>query len=141
MNSPATDMARYLESKGIGSLGLGTTGPGAGVGIFVGEEPPDPNESITLYAYGGGDDDTLQGAPLDYNRIQVRCRARTYQQAWDIAESVEKVLDRLTVSIPDGEQVAEYIRILRLAPIAELGKDEKHRQLMVQNFQILRQLI
>jgi len=142
MNSPATDIARYLESKGLGSLGLGSTSPGAGVGIFVGEEPPEPSESITVYNYGGQDDDTLQGAALDYGRAQVRCRARAYEQAFALAYSVEKELDRLTMSVPEppGQNV-EYIRILRLAPIAELGKDEKRRQLMIQNFSVIRQLI
>jgi hypothetical protein len=141
MNSPATDIARHLESKGIGNLGLGTIGAGAGVGIFVGEEPPEPSEAITLYAYAGDDDDTLQCAPLDRYRVQVRCRARTYESAWALARQVEVELDRLGFSVPDGLQTVEYLRILRQGVINELGKDEKHRQLMTQNFLVMRQLI
>lgn len=141
MNSPATDIARHLESKGIGSLGLGSTSPGAGVGIFVGEEPPEPSEAITLYAYAGEPDDTLQCAPLDNFRVQARCRGRTYETAWDLALQVERALDRLGMSVQDGQQKVEYLRILRQSPINELGKDEKHRQLMTQNFHVMRQLI
>jgi hypothetical protein len=141
MNSPATDLARYLESKGVGSLGLGSTSPGAGVGIFVAEEPPEPSESVTLYAYAGERDDTLQGAPLDFFRLQVRARARDYASAWTLAALVESFLDRLAFSLPDGAQSVKYVRILRDAPPSELGKDEKHRQIFTQNFSVMRQLI
>jgi hypothetical protein len=141
MNSPATDIARYLESKGIGSLGLGSTSPGAGVGIFVGEEPPEPSEAVTLYAYAGEPDDTLQCAPLDNFRVQARCRGRTYEAAWALARQVEVELDRHGMSVPDGQQTVEYQPILRQGVINELGKDEKHRQLMTQNFLVTRQLI
>lgn len=144
MNSAATDLAKRLETEGIGSLGLGTIGPGAGVGIFVGDEPPEPSESVTLYVYLGEPDDTLQGAPLDRCHVQVRCRSRGYEQCWALAQAVEKVLDRLGFSVPEAAgtgQSCEYLRILRIAPISELGKDEKGRQLMVQDYLVMRQLI
>jgi len=141
VNSPAYDLAKYLETKGVGSLQLGSILPDAGPGIFVGEEPPEPSEAVTLFAYSGEPDDTLQCAPLDRFRIQVRCRGRSYESAWNLAYSVEKTLDRSGLSVPDGSQTVEYIRILRQSPINELGKDEKHRQLMTQNFLVIRQLI
>jgi hypothetical protein len=45
------------------------------------------------------------------------------------------------MSVPDGQQTVEYQPILRQGVINELGKDEKHRQLMTQNFLVTRQLI
>jgi len=140
VNSPATDLAKLLEAHGLGSMGLGTTGPGAGTGIFVGDEPPEPSESITLYSAGGTVEDTLTCEAIDSFRVQVRCRARSYQAAWDMALSVEAVLDRRKdYSVPDGTLTVWYIVILRREPVAELGRDEKHRSIMVQNYTGLRQ--
>lgn len=142
MNSPATDLARHLESQGVGSLGLGTIGPGAGTGIFVGEMPPEPSEAVTVYAYAGDADDTLVCAPIDRFRIQIRVRARSYEDAWALAMKVEEELDRLTtLSVPDSTQTVEYVVVNRVGPVSELGKDEKRRTIMSQNYTGIRQLI
>jgi hypothetical protein len=140
VNSPATDLAKLLEAHGLGSMGLGTTGPGAGVGIFVGDEPPEPNECITLYSTPGTVQDTLTCEGIDDFRVQVRCRARSYQAAWDMALSVEAVLDkRKDYNVNDGTLTVWYIVIIRRDMVSELGKDGKHRSIMVQNYTGLRQ--
>jgi len=143
MNSVATDMAKKLEAEGLGSMGLGTTGPGAGTGIFVGEEPPEPSESYTLYAYGGTTDDGLAtDQTLDYFRLQVRTRARTYQAAWDMALAAEQELNLLKdYSVSDGTATVWYTIVHRLQPATEGGRDEKHRFIFTQNYAGMRQRI
>ena len=143
MNNIATDMALKLEAEGLGSMGLGTTGPGAGTGIFVGEEPPEPSESYTLYAYGGDVDDGLPtDQVLDRFRLQVRTRARTYKAAWDMAVAAERELNLLkNYSVADGTATVWYIVVHRLQPPTEGGRDEKRRFIFTQNYAGMRQRI
>jgi hypothetical protein len=142
VNSASYDLAKHLETQGIGSMQLGSISPGAGVGIFVGEEPPEPSESITLYMYGGTAEDGLQNSALDNFRVQVRTRARTYKDAYVLAMKVEKELNRLTtLSVPDDAATIYYQDVYRLQPVTENGFDEKHRFIFTQNFAGLRQSV
>jgi len=122
-------------------MGLGTTGPGAGMGIFVAEMPPQPSEAVCLYAYAGDPDDSLGCAKIDYFRIQVRTRARTYEAAWALALQVEQEIDRLQMSVADGSNTVYYVIVNRLGPVSELMKDEDRRTILVQNYTGIRQLI
>jgi len=142
MNSAAYDLAKHLEEKGIGSMQLGSTLPSAGVGIFVGEEPPEPSEAITLYMYGGRALEGLDNSAQDDFRVQIRTRARNYKDAYALAMKVEKEFDRLTTLIvPDVTATVYYQDIYRLTPVTETGFDEKHRFIFTQNFAGLRQSI
>jgi len=141
MNSAAFDLAKHLEEKGIGSMQLGSTLPSAGVGIFVGEEPPEPSEAITLYMYGGRALEGINDQTLDDFRVQVRTRARNYKDAYALAMKVEKELNRLTtLTVPDDDKIVYYQDVYRLTPVTETGFDEKHRFTFTQNFAGLRQL-
>lgn len=144
MNSPADDMALVLDKAGIGSRDLGTLLPGAGVGISIGEEPPEPSEMITLYSYGGTAEEgvSLNCPPLDSFRMQVRCRARTYRDAYNLAQQVEDKLNMLTDhQVPDGAQTVWYSVVYRLQPPTENGYDERKRFIFTQNYAGLRQRI
>lgn len=142
MNSVATDIANLLQDLGIGNLGLGSIVPAAGVGIFIGEEPPEPSEAITLYGYGGTAEDGLGCENLDNFRLQVRCRARTYEASWKLIQKVEDSINRLkTHEVIDGPDTIFYIDIYRLQPPFEMGYDEKHRFVWTQNYAGLRQKV
>jgi len=135
VNSPAYDLAKYLEEKGVGSMQLGSILPDAGPGIFVGEEPPEPSESVTLYSYAGTARDGLTCPAIDDFRVQARVRARTYQTAWDLMQKVETALNRVTtLTVPNDSETVYYSVIFRLQPAMEMGYDEKHRFVFSQNF-------
>jgi hypothetical protein len=114
---------------------LGSIAPDAGPGIFVGEEPPEPSEAVTLYSYGGTSWDGLTCSPIDNFRVQVRVRARNYQDAWKLIQKVETELNRLTtLTVPNGVETVYYAEVIRLQPAMEMGYDEKHRFAFTQNF-------
>lgn len=144
MNSPAYDMAIVLEAAGLGSLDLGTLLPGAGVGLAVGEEPPEPSEMITLYSYGGTAEEgiSLNCSPLDSFRMQVRVRARSYGAAYAMIQQVEDKLNMLkNHSVKDGTRTVWYTVTYRLQPPMENGFDERKRFIFTQNYAGLRQRI
>lgn len=144
MNSPADDMALVLDKAGIGSRDLGTLLPGAGVGISIGEEPPEPSEMITLYSYGGTAEEgiSLNCPPLDSFRMQVRTRARTYQDAYNLIQSVEDELNLLVDhQVADGTLTVYYNVVYRLQPPMENGYDERKRFIFTQNYAGLRQRV
>jgi hypothetical protein len=139
VNSPSYDLAKYLETQGVGSMQLGSIAPDAGPGIFVGEEPPEPSEAVTLYSYGGVADDGLTCEAIDNFRVQVRVRARNYQDAWKLIQKVETELNRLkTLTVPDGALTVYYNTVIRLQPAFEAGFDEKHRFAFTQNYSGIR---
>ena len=140
MNSPAADIAELLNSVGIGHIALGSMLPSAGVGVFVGDEPPEPSECITVFGYGGTADEGLTCEEIDNFRIQVRTRARNYADSHKLIKAVEGQLNRLkTYEVPDGSETVSYVVIYRLNIPTELGTDEKKRFIFTQNYAGIRQ--
>jgi len=86
MNSPAHDIALYLQS-----LSFGTLAASSGWAIAVAREPVAPDTTITVYDTGGQGPDTDE---LDefLPDIQVRVRAPDYIAAYAKSEGIRAAL-------------------------------------------------
>ena len=124
MNSPAHDIALYLQSTGLGDLG--TT-------LFVGNEPATPDEVTTIYDYPGDGDDTDE---LDEQpRFQVRTRG-SYETAYHQQLEIKDALTRPTTGIVAPTSV--FSLIVSINSIASLGRDGNQRYIMVASYRARR---
>lgn len=90
-HSPA-DIVRYA----LVSLGLGVLPPATGWPIYVGQEPPSPDEVLTLYDTTGRDQGRVMysGERQTMEGIQVRARSRTHVSGWTKLQAVAIALDK-----------------------------------------------
>lgn len=120
-----TSIALYLESEGIGS----TTG--ANVNIFVGKQPPEPNNCITILGLIGNELPDVTIGELNYPRFQVLIRNVDYE---DGSEKLRQVRQALHAAI--ALDMPNY-HVLRLHAQQEgypIGEDEQGRPEFSINF-------
>lgn len=124
MNSPAHDIALYLQSVGLGDFGSN---------LFVGSEPATPDEVTTIYDYPGDTDDTDE---LDEQpRFQVRTRG-SYEAAYRQQSAIKEALTLPTTGITAATSV--FSLIVSINSIASLGRDGNQRYLMVASYRARR---
>lgn len=125
------DIASYLQTQGLGTLA---------VDLFLGTSPPDPDATIVIREYGGGQPVFLAtgGEPAyEYPRFQLTCRGVDYVSARDRAERCYRALSRIA-----NQQVGTswYLRVVPLQSPFPVGQDESDRELMVANFEAIKAL-
>lgn len=128
MKTPAHDTALFLAADGATGAFGGTTGwP-----VYVGREPLEPENVVTVYDTGGGPNLLVD---LRKPTIQVRVRGTTYESTWGRADAVyTSLVTPVNPSTDDGvtlQWVAE-------TDILYIGRDDKDRYLVTCNFQLLR---
>jgi hypothetical protein len=131
INSPATDTATFLQVGGFGNVG----GPGTWP-IYVGDEPAQPAECITVFDSPGGG--LLSPDESLYEHfMQVRVRAIAYDTGYD---KIAAVRDWLAVTTK-GKVVGSwhYLGFWVTADIASIGRDQQNRHLLVCNFRLNRE--
>ena len=135
--SPARDLATYLQTGSIGTVGTPTTG----TAIAVGMEPPVDaalklEKCITLYDTGGTDPDPR--GTLDRPTVQVRVRgpARDYSAGWAIAQQARDYLlgkNGFTVNS------RRYVCIWLEGDVAFLMRDAGDRPIFTFNLRTMRE--
>ena len=133
MTAPAEDVKDILVTAGVGKF---TGYTASDWRIFVGEEQPTPDKSITLYDSGGVDPDPKYR--LDYPAVQARVRSAVgdYQGAHTKAVAVQDALLGLT---PQTINSKPYYGILMRGGINFIGRDDMDRPIFTLNFSILLQ--
>lgn len=126
MNSPAHDIALFLETSGYGDFGTA---------VFVGAEPTSPDVSTTIYDYPGGEPDTDE---LDVftPRFQVRTRSTDYAEAYAMQEAVRNLL--LTARNGIETDTSRFSIISLNSDIASLGRDGNQRYILVASYRARR---
>lgn len=140
MSAPIIDLKDLLEADGVGVFGSLQ-----GWGIFIGEEPAQPINAITLFDTDVRAPlipiDTLGPGPIEksaeYPGTQIRVRSSTYEDAYDRARLV---LNRLTNR---GEFIAvdglfKYLNIFWQSGPLPIGDDDKTRFIFSINFMSVR---
>lgn len=130
MNSPAHDVALYLQTQGIGTFGGGTA-----FSIHVGTEPAAPNDVVTLYDTGGPGPDTVE-MDLMQPTFQVRTRSASYPAGYD---KQEQIRDLLLASGSKTMATSRFVLIVMTSEIAGIGRDDNDRHIMVANYRAIRE--
>lgn len=125
--SAAYDIAQHLASLGHGTLG--TT-------LFVGTEPPLPNDCMTVYDTGGSISESM--FQMYEQTIQIRSRSVLYLNGYDILSEARDALI-LPTSFEFGGW--HYTGIWLVSDIAKIGRDERNREILTANFRLMREPI
>jgi len=115
MSNIVYEMATYLQSKGIGTVG---------VNIFVGEAPKDIESAIILIAVPGQQMDVDTG--IEYQSFDVWSRDKDVANGYNVLQSVFYALDRV-----NSIELTSYHIYLSTSTsaIADLDKDVEGRKL------------
>lgn len=132
MGTPAQDIGLHLAGIGLGSIQASD-----GWSINLATEPAKPDDTITLYDYGGRDA-LLYGRDLRQPSVQVRVRSREYLAGYakhtEIVDALHDIIDRDI----DGHR---YVGIWQIGDIQSIGRDDNNRYVMTANYQITRESI
>lgn len=131
-NAPSRDMKDLLVAASVGVFGVNPDADGWS--IFIGNEPDEPDNTITIY-------DTPGEAPhpkfrLDYPRFQVRVRCRTYDAGWLKIEEVKSALLGLPSQTING---TIYEGIWAVTESAFLLRDGRNRSVFTSTWRIIRE--
>jgi hypothetical protein len=86
MNTPAEDIKDMLLAESSFDLTLGTN-------LFVGHEPPNPDNVVIIFdRYGGPSPVTLDGQVYEYTSGQIMVRNRDYQVAQSLVGEIKEAL-------------------------------------------------
>jgi hypothetical protein len=118
-HSPGDIVGRLLVQRGLGTDA--GTWP-----VFVGSEPTDPDNCITLYDTQGSDHgrDMPTGKTRGHAGFQIRIRATTHAIGWTKAEAIQASLEAVyqeTVHV-DAEEYLVHA-VVRIGDVLSLGKD------------------
>ena len=129
MRSPAHDTALYLaDLPDFGSFGGSTGWP-----LYVGREPIDPVDVVTVYDTGGGP--AVLIPDLRAPNVQVRVRSAAYNDGWQKANEAYEAL-----AVPAGVTVQDGVILSWVAQgdINYIGRDDRDRSLFTCNWQVMR---
>lgn len=130
MNSPAKDIAKYLG----GQSGLGAYAGSADFGVFVGLEPNEPKNCVTIYDLGGpGDLDEDQ----DYKWVefQVRVRCEAYSTGYDKHKIIR---DLLVLPASVTCETSTFSGVVMTADAAGIGRTENNQHVLTATYRGLR---
>lgn len=131
--SVVKDIADFLETSGIGTVGTD---------IFCADMPDLPDTLICLYEYAG--EAPMLSETVDRPGLQVRARGTVYETVRANLQSVQDLLMRVGDTNDavyfDGVKInsKDYLRIVPAQGIISLGKDDKNRTELAQNFYIVK---
>jgi hypothetical protein len=119
-HSPGDIVGRLLIQRSLGAE-IGGTWP-----VYVGSEPTDPDNCITLYDTQGSDHgrDMPTGKTRGHAGFQIRIRATTHAIGWTKAEAIQASLEAVyqeTVHV-DAEEYLVHA-VVRIGDVLSLGKD------------------
>lgn len=121
MNSPALDIANFLELEAVESL------------VYVNEEPAIPNNCVTVYDTGGADpmvvDDVYSPT------IQVRVRNLDSQAAYAKQYQIRDILVAAKNQIINS---TDYVSMWQQGDIISTGRDENNRYILTSNYRLMR---
>lgn len=129
MNPPSEGIKDILVNAGLGLV--------SGQNLFIGKEPANPANTVTIF-------DTAGGGPMltynpeeryEYRAINIRVRHAWYDVGMKLAQDIYEALDGLTNLEFDG---ALYTRIRPIDSPALLGYDDNDRAWIVFNLELQR---
>lgn len=130
MNSPAHDVALYLEANGVGALG-GT----AAWAISHGAEAADPDSVVTVYDTPEGDGGDTDEQDIQHPRFQVRVRAFDRSSAYDKHEEIRTLL---AAGAQPKTMSTSLMHIKEAPEIIQIGRDDTNRHILVANYRAMR---
>lgn len=132
MNPVSQDVKDMLVGAGLGSFG----GTGPGWAIYVGKQPPDPDDVVTIYE-GPDQSPADPDNDLYHPTVQLRFRAREYLDAVNRALAVREEL----VNNQHGVTVngTLYLGFWSLGGLNPMGYDEQDRPGFTMNFSLMRE--
>lgn len=126
MNSPAHDIALYLAAASVGTFA---------VDLFVGNEPAQPDNCVTVYDYPGGEHDTDQ-MDIERPNFQVRVRALKYDEGYARQEQIANLLIQSATGIVC--ETSRFPLVMPITNIAGLGRDSNQRNILVASYRAIR---
>lgn len=130
MKTPAHDTALFIASL----AGFGAFGGDSGWPVYVGREPLEPVNVVTVYDTGGSPDVLIDN--VQEPSIQVRVRANSYAQGYAKAQEARRALQEAMSVTIDGGQVVQWIG---QGNINYIGRDDKDRCLFTDNYRMMRE--
>jgi len=129
MNPGSVDMKTKLVA---GSLALVF-----GTNLFIGKEPTDPDNCVTIFDTPGFPPDKFHNKSVSYNRpsIQIRVRNNNYLTGWDLIDDIKNLLHN---SGPETWSGTIYDSIFCSQEPALLDWDQNDRARFVATFDIQR---
>lgn len=131
MNNVAEDIKDILLGESSLELTFGTD-------LFVGREPAEPNDCVTIFDTSGQPPQlTLEeeGATLNYDSFQIRVRNTSYRDGWDVIESIQDLLHGRANETWNGTM---YSVIFCSSGPALLEWDENDRVKFIINYRTIR---
>lgn len=128
MNSPAVDIAQYLQDNAAGTIG-GTSG----WSINVSKEPATPDNAVTIYDTGGFGID--YDANIYQPTIQIRIRGNGYLNVHAKAEEIETLL----IAPKSFTKNSRYVGAWQAGGYESLQYDENDRAIIVMNINLMRE--
>lgn len=123
-NSPATDIGNYLQTQGLGTLG---------VDLFVGMLPTKPDICISVLDAPGRSPDPRYQRDEPSLQILVRGARRDYDVAYGVAKSVKDELNGIDPIVLDSK---DYVLFVMIGNIIPVGPDENERPVFSLNFRL-----
>ena len=129
MNPPSKDIVSILEADSDFALLV----PSDGELVFYSQMPAGITPCVSIHDTGGFDEES----GYDYQKptIQVKVRAATYDQAYELAYTAKQALHNLTNKV---ENLTRYVAIWSMSDILSLGVDEDKKHLVSVNFRLHR---
>lgn len=103
-----------------------------GVNLFIGIQPSDPSNAVTLIDSGGIG---MQKHGMEIPNLQILVRDKVYITGWDLANSIKYFLNEKHNEVWNGTR---YMSIMQRSEIGFMGADPKNRFEWSMNFQIYR---
>jgi len=128
MNSSAEDIKDMLETYYSSTEAL--------YSVFVGREPAEPANTITIFETHGTHQLTFDKDEIyEYPSVQIRIRSTSYTEGWQIAESIKTILHGRANETWNG---AFYTLIRCISGPFLLDYDKNQRVRFVVNFYLQR---
>lgn len=116
------------------TAGVGTFAALAGWGIYVGQQPTDPDTVVTVYNSGGKNADPKFLLQEPHIQVRIRGAANGYVAAYDKAAEVQDELLGIPSQVVNGDQ---WDGITAIGDINPLGYDESQRPMFSVNFSLI----
>lgn len=125
MKPAAYELALFLQSQGVGTLGTD---------IHVGTEPELPDECVTLYDTGGGEPDTDE---MDIRRptVMIKVRSKNYLTAHERQEQIQQLFFN---SLRIVTQWSRFSGVILSSDFISIGQDDSKRHAFTANYRCIR---
>ena len=125
MTSLAKDIATMIVDAGEGVLATN---------LFIGKEPSDPPNCVTVYETGGGEQDAKWA--IDDLSVQVRVRAFRHELAYVKTDRIKRYIEGATPRTINGTR---YTGFWSTSSINYLARDINDRAIFTLDFKIVRE--